>query len=378
MSYTMPRLLTTMQEVEDLVRGATFFGTGGGGDPEKGLGLLAGAFKDVHKVELVDVDELPDDATVCTCFYMGSIAPHTPEVKARMALMGLTDRQVEQVLPEAVRALERFLGKTIDAIVPVELGGLNTPAPIEAAVRLGKRVVDGDYAGRAIPEIVQLTPSLAGLKLPPMSSVDEWGNVAFVEKVRNHLCAEALGKAISTVAFGLVGQTAFVMSGKELKRLLIRGTVSECVAVGKTLREARENGKDAAAAVAALLHGWVLFRGKVSGKEWEDKQGYFWGTHAISGTGPFEGHEFKIWFKNENHISWLDGKPYVTSPDIIEVIYSKTGEPTTNPKLAIGEEVAVVGVKKRPAFATEQGIAVVGPAHYGFDIKHKPIEEVVK
>ena len=84
-----------------------------------------------------------------------------------------------------------------------------------------------------------------------------------------------------------------------------------------------------------------------------------------------------MWFKNENHISWLDGKPYVTSPDIMQVIHSETGEPITNPALSVGEEVAIIGVKKREAFSTEQGIAIVGPAHYGFDIEHKPIEDVV-
>jgi DUF917 family protein len=36
----MPRLITTVQEVEDLVRGVTFFGTGGGGNPDKGLHLI--------------------------------------------------------------------------------------------------------------------------------------------------------------------------------------------------------------------------------------------------------------------------------------------------------------------------------------------------
>ncbi|NLS44278.1 MAG: DUF917 domain-containing protein [Firmicutes bacterium] len=373
----MARLITTLQEVEDLVRGVTFFGTGGGGDPDKGLQFLKETLDDVGKIELVDVDEISDNATVCTCFYMGSIAPHTPEVKARMKTMGLVEKEVERVLPEAVKALERFLGKEIDAIVPVELGGINTPAPIDAAARLGKKVVDGDYAGRAIPEIVQITPSMAGKQLVPMSSVDEWGNVAFVEKVRNHQCAEAMGKAISTVAFGLVGQTAFVMSGKELKELLIRGTVSESIAVGKTLREAKEQGKDPATEVAKALNGWVLFKGKVSNKEWEDKQGYYWGTHTFEGAGKFKGQEFKMWFKNENHISWLDGKPYVTSPDIMQVIHSETGEPITNPALSVGEEVAIIGVKKREAFSTEQGIAIVGPAHYGFDIEHKPIEDVV-
>lgn len=374
----MSKFITTMQEVEDLVRGVTFFGTGGGGDPVKGLKFLKETLKDVGKIEIIDVDELDDDATVCTCFYMGSIAPHTPEVQEKMKKMGYADIEVERVLPEAVKRLEKYIGKEIDAIVAIELGGINTPAPIDAAARLGKKIINGDYAGRAIPEIVQTTPSLAGKNVCPMTSVDEWGNVVYIEKVKNHLCAEAMGKAISTVAFGLVGQTSFVMTGKEMKEIIIKGTITESLAVGKVLREAAGSGKDPAKKVADLLNGWVLFKGKVVEKVWEDKEGYFWGTNTIKGTDDFSGHEFKIWFKNENHITWLDGEVYVTSPDIIEVIDSKTGEPITNPAIKEGNEVAVIGVKKRAAFNNKVGIDRVGPVHYGFDIKHKPIEEVVK
>jgi len=271
-----------------------------------------------------------------------------------MRKMDLIETEIERVLPEAVKYLEKFIGKEIDAIVPIELGGINTPAPIDTAARLGKKLVDGDYSGRAIPEITQTTASLSGKKLYPMSSVDEWGNVAFIEKVRNHACAEAMGKAISTVSFGLVGQTAFVMTGKELKEILIRGTVSESIKVGKVLREAREKGENPGIEIAKALNGWVLFEGKVTKKEWEDREGYFWGTHTISGTGKFSGHEFKIWFKNENHISWLDNKPYVTSPDIIEVIDAKTGEPIMNPTLKKGDEVIVIGLRKRKAFTVKR------------------------
>lgn len=374
----MAKTITTVQEVEDLVRGVTFFGTGGGGDPKKGLKFLKETLNDVGKIELIDVEELEDDATVCTCFYMGSIAPHTPEVKEKMKAMGLVEPEIDRVLPEAVKYLEEFLGKEISAIVAVELGGINTPAPIDAAARLGKKVVDGDYAGRAIPEIIQTTPSISGKTLAPMSSVDEWGNIVFVKEVKNHACAEALGKAISTVAFGLVGQTAFVMTGKELKEILIRGTITESIKAGRVLREARENGKKPGEELAQALNGWVLFEGEVTGKEWEDKAGYYWGTHTITGTGKYSNHEFKIWFKNENQITWLDGEPYVTSPDIVQVIHLDSGEPITNPDLKKGDMVSVIGLKKRKAFDNKKGIEILGPTHYGFDIKHKPIEQVVK
>jgi len=37
-------------------------------------------------------------------------------------------------------------------------------------------------------------------------------------------------------------------------------------------------------------------------------------------SGDFEGHKFAIWYKNENHIVWIDDKPFVTSPDIIALV----------------------------------------------------------
>lgn len=40
----MSRFITTMQEVEDLVRGVTFFGTGGGGYTVQGSKFLKESF----------------------------------------------------------------------------------------------------------------------------------------------------------------------------------------------------------------------------------------------------------------------------------------------------------------------------------------------
>lgn len=64
------------------------------------------------------------------------------------------------------------------------------------------------------------------------------------------------------------------------------------------------------------LNGWTLFKGIVIEKKWEDKEGYYWGIHRLKGVDEFESEEFKYWFKNENHISWINGKSYVTSPDV--------------------------------------------------------------
>ena len=146
----------------------------------------------------------------------------------------------------------------------------------------------------------------------------------------------------------------------------------------KTIRESREAGKDPVEEIVNFLDGWLLFEGEVTKKEWEDKEGYYWGTHTITGQGKFAGSEFKIWFKNENHVSWLDEKPYVTSPDMLIVVNRETGEPYANSAIEEGQHVGVVGLKAVELFRSPKGIDILGPRHFGFDIDYTPIENLLK
>ena len=74
--------LKTKQECEDFVRGATFFGVGGGGPPARGNQLLAEQLDAGRAISWVDISEIADDAwTVCP-FGMGGRPPKghpTPE-----------------------------------------------------------------------------------------------------------------------------------------------------------------------------------------------------------------------------------------------------------------------------------------------------------
>ena len=134
--------------------------------------------------------------------------------------------------------------------------------------------------------------------------------------------------------------------------------------------------------MAQAAGGWVLFRGEVEAAEWEERgEGYMfgYGTNRIKGLGEYEGQSFSIWYKNENHISWLNGGPFVTSPDCIAVVDLETGEALTNSAIAPDQKVAVIGVKTLDvAYRTEKGLEILGPRHFGFDIDYVPIEERVR
>jgi len=373
------RELKTREEVEDFVRGCTFYGTGGGGLPANGVESLMSELDKGNKVGWVDISEIPDDALTVCPYLMGSIAPHTPEVVKEMDGFGLTVsvNKEKDRLGKAIQQLAKFTGKKIDAVVAIELGGANTPGPIAAGNVNGIPCVDGDYTGRAIPEIPQTTPYINEKNLMPIASVDEFGNTCFIEEAINYRVAERIGKLIASAAYGLAGQAGFLLTGKEMKEIIIPGTLTECYEVGKKIRESREAGICPVSAVVEMLDGYLMAMGKVTAKETEDRQ-YYWGTHTIEGAGDFEGKTYKIWFKNENHVMWEDDVPVITSPDMIIVVDANTGEPFANPILDVGDEVAVIGLRARDVFRTERGIGILGPRYFEFDFDYVPVEDLIK
>lgn len=375
-------ILKTEQDIRDFIRGCTLLATGGGGLEENGVQSLLSELEAGKEISWIDVEDVPDDAVTACPFLMGSIAPHTPELVKEMEGYGMTEASSlyteKERTARSIEELEEYTGKKISAVVPLELGGASTPACIGAGLSLGIPAVDGDYTGRAIPEIPQTTPYLNDKALWPLSVVDEYGNISIIKHSMNYRVVERMGKKLSEPAFGLTGDTGFLMTGAEMKQVILRGTLSKCLRAGKMIREANEKGEDPVKAITEALGGWVLLKGTLSGKETEDKEGYYWGYHTVTGNDEYEGHTAKIWFKNENHICWKDDVPIVTSPDSVIVVQKDTGMPCTNPKLEIGMEVAVIGIPAVDIFRSEKGLGILSAKYFGFDIDYVPIEETMK
>jgi len=367
--------LTTRQDVEDFVRGCTLLGTGGGGSPEKGHKFLTGTLERAGQITWVDPSEVPDEAwTVCP-FYMGSIAPKDSNLSERLQEMGMQVR-VQKELVQALRELTAYSGISPQFVIAAEMGGINTPAPVDAAYELGLTVVDGDFSGRAIPEITQSLAAVQGLSVYPIVFCDYAGSVTIVKKAPSYKMVERIGKLVSAASFGLVGSAGFMMKGRDLKQTLQPGTLTGALEIGLTIRRSREIGDDPVAVTARFLAGWVLFKGRVMEKHWEDRDGYMFGHYQVEGLDEFSGHIFKVWFKNENHMTWLDGRPYVMSPDIIASVKLTDGEPITNTDISVGEILAIIGAPIHPVYRTEKGLAVMGPKHFGFSYDYVPIEEL--
>ncbi len=85
-----------------------------------------------------------------------------------------------------------------------------------------------------------------------------------------------------------------------------------------------------------------------------------------------------VWFKNENHVSWLNGEPWVCSPDLVTIVYRDTGMGTTSADIKNDDEVVVVGMGGLAGFRTEFGLnEASGSRYFGFDIDYVPIEQLM-
>jgi DUF917 family protein len=376
MSYM---LLRTQQECEDFIRGLCFRATGGGGSPELGLTLLLDQLEAGRQIEVVEAESLPDVAwTVMTCGFGGRADEGgTPQ---ELAALGAVEEKYDDTgqIVAAVRALEDSEGVKVDAIIPGETGALAVATSVAAAIELGVAVIDGDYAGgRAVPEVDQGIPEFRGVSFCPMALATRWGDVIIVKETISLAMADRIGRMATLASYGPVGAAWDLFQMRQARTLFVEGTLSKALAVGRVIREAREKGDDPVAAAVKAVDGWLLFEGEITESEVADEEALAFGlgSHTLEGLGSYADHSFKIWYKNEYHLSWWDGKPFVTSPDSMVMVDLKTAEPALSFDFSVGNQVAVVGSKAWDGFRTLEGLKVFGPRHFGFDLDYVPIEK---
>jgi uncharacterized protein len=341
-------------DLADLARGAAVLGTGGGGDPHVGRLLAEAALREHGPVTLVDVAEVPEDAVVLPVAMMG--APTVMVEKLPSA---------DQVAT-AVEALAKYLGRTPTHLACIEAGGVNSTIPFVAAAQLGLPLVDGDGMGRAFPELQMVLPTLAGIDATPMAIVDEKGNRGVLDTISNHW-AERLART-ATIDMGCSSIISlFAMSGADLRRGWVPGTLSLCDEVGRTIAAARREHRDPVAAVVGVLGGRVLHTGKVVDVARRTATGFARGEGTVEGVGEDAGSSMLLHFQNEHLIAERDGTIEATTPDLIMVLETDTGEPITTEGLRFGQRVSVLAAPCDPRWHTPEGLELVGPRYFGYD-----------
>jgi DUF917 family protein len=209
-----------------------------------------------------------------------------------------------------------------------------------------------------------------------MVLADVWGNTVIVSQTDSYTSAEKIARAMAVIGGGTTAVRC-PMTGKRLKETILSGTVTKTLKVGQALRKAPEQGMAPVSAVIQAAEGVELFRGVVSSYQWEDRGGFLWGDILIDGNERYQDQQLRVWLKNENEISWLNDKPYVMTPDLLCIIDPATAQPVTNSQMQEGLRLVVFGIPAPSIFRTPEGLALVGPQHFGYDLKYIPMEETV-
>jgi DUF917 family protein len=371
-----------MVDAEALILGLGMFATGGGGLASRGRELFEQLLADDIDVSWTSIDEVDGDTLTCSVYGMWSIAPHPPMTAEERRRFGVDDERYPRPWLRAVDELERHLSRRIEGIIPFELGPSNTLVAIDAAARSRRVLVDGDYIGRALPEMSQALPSVLGARVWPLAICDPWGNALIMIDCPSPKAAERVGKMVSKVTKAVdmrasCSHAAFPLTAAEASGAVITGTLSECLRVGRSILAARADAQDPVAAALAAVNGELLFTGTVTTRSWEDSaEGYMEGTTTI--TAERDGARLDIWYRNEHHLVTVEGKPRAMSPDIVAVVDAHSAEPISNTELEEGQRVTVIGIPARTPFRSGAALAATEPRYYGFDIDYVPLEELTR
>jgi len=356
----MSRRILGKRELLDIIQGATFLGTGGGGSPKSGEVVIERCLQG-KKMELVSVDEVKDNAKIVVIAGMGA-----PEALLKK---GWSTESVN-----AFNALEKVSGEKFDYVIPVETGGFNSVSPVTVSTEKGIPTIDADGAGRAIPELQMTMFYINNIPVSPTALADD-SDIWAVLNAEDTFKMEELARAVTTVLGMQAGLACHMMSGKEMKKAVIPDTVTRAENVGKAIREAKEAGKDPVDAVLCAVDGFVLGKGRVTNVSTETKGGFDFGKVTIKG----DGETIRVDYKNENMLAWRGENLIAIVPDGICYI-TFDGQPLTNADIEEGMDVAVIGTRAPDRWRVPAGFDVFRKVleAMGYKGEYKKIEDLNK
>lgn len=338
----------TVEDVDDLVRGATVLGGGGGGDWYAPRQMLLHALRSHGPVPLVDPGDL--DAA----------APVLPIISAGTPSAGVELLYAEHESAQLRELVERFVwpGDSCVAVLPIQPGPVNAIVPLMVAAQLGLPCLDADLMGRCFPAIEMTLFTLAGIRPSPLIAVDSCGTSAVLEAASDATVSAMLRSCMPHL--GLVALVStYRVTAEDCARAAATGGLSRCLAIGRALRA------DAPAATALAEFGAVaLFTGVVTELLHRTTGGFPRGVLSIEGWEDPD-RVMRIDFQNENLVATEDGVVVVTVPDLICLVDVDTGTVLQTVDVVVGQHLDVVAMPVGDRWHTPDGIALTGPRAFG-------------
>lgn len=309
--------------LKTLIRGASFFTTGGGvpvADQIQTINRLGS-----KGVTLVNVEDLPDYSYAITAAEIGPA--NAPQIEKK------------KVIKRMVSVLEKFTGKKISGIYPPEIG--QESVVIESASILNLPIVDFDPTGfRAVPfmDINIFNLKKISYSFVPIVVTNDKGDIFFIEGEFNYQKVEdTLRNMTSLSTYNILFMLGGLLSVKTLKKAGInRKSYSRAIEFGlsKNLDEFLQK-----------INPSILIQGKVIKIKEEKRKGFLFEiVEILSDT-----KKYQLFILNEA-IFLKDGigNLLASVPDRILLINPDkfTGLPSGDIKIGTNLVIAVINGEK--------------------------------
>lgn len=355
--------------LSEITLGASILATGGGGDPEIGLLWAYNVVDQGKEILLIDPEAMPDEALAAIAGCLGAALVLTEKPPNGQELFWCYD------------SLRRYMGKSIEAVVPPEAGGVNTPVPMAVAGAVGIPVIDADGMGRAFPELQMTSFYIHGVSPSPTAAADEKGHVTICD-ASDALLTERIIRNAAMAYGGISWIAGYPMTGRQLKDTAILRSISMAWDLGKRVFNARRKHLDPIAEAINLTGGYRAFQGKIVDidREFgaEKSKGFSLGRITMEGTDDFKGRTVIVDFQNEWLNLEIDGEVRCMPPDLICILDPATGEPIRTDIVRYGYRGTVLLIPAHERMRTERGIATFGPRYFGYDRDYIPVERLME
>jgi len=344
------------QNLGSLARGCALLGAGGGGDPELGLSMALMAVEEHGPVEVVALENLDDDALIMPCGLVGS-----PALASEKVWGGDEGRTLRN-------AVERLRAEPVAALMCYSQAGANGLLPVMWAARIGLPLVDADGMGRAFPELQQQAMHLADVPASPVVVTDGRGNAQVLYSA-DDAWAERMARSAAACFGGVCAGALYCLTALEARDAAISRSLSRAVGIGEAL--SADAVSDRIDALCELHDAVVVIEGRIVSVERRAPEGFVHGSATIQEDAP-GARQLRLELQNEFLLAIEDGAVRAAVPDLISVLSTDTGNPIATERLRRGEHVVVVSTPAPAPWLSPAGLAVAGPAAFGYDVDYTP------
>lgn len=330
--------ILSRQDLSDLVNGSAIFSAGGGGDPASGRKIVDKLTSEGYDVEIVTPSEILDDAKVVNFACVGATSSIDYDSDAAV---------------RTLQTLEEYENFSSFAIIPVELGGFNTLAAVDVAARCHIPIVDGDGAGRSVPEVHLKVYTIDDISLTPMVVVDLHAkNIVIVKETFDSKAGERIARNLAAEWNHSAYTARRILTGIQAKNSPIQLSLSKSMRIGRILRLAA----DPIDAVMKETCGFKLFEGTVEYAKQETEAGFTFVDAGLHGSHEFAESTFEFKAKNEVLVAYRSGRLAAIAPDIITPVDVKTGMCVTAEKIKKEDKLVVLGLPAPQKWRTSKGL----------------------